>query len=183
MPYSQDFVACKAFFYEEETGKKLGQATIVKHDRINFLITVTETSVSFEGQSRVLLLILTRGQPQEYMGTVRHRTSMGTREIALFKGRAKEDRSSCRYTVNTPARVEQLLISGRLLPLPKPVDAVVLNVSTTGVLLRARANALNVGTSFQLKMDIDGSVAVLNTTVVRIDPIDKISAEYGCKFR
>lgn len=73
------------------------------------------------------------------------------------------------------------MIANRLIALRNPLEALVVNISTDGILIRT-SNAFNIGTTFQLRLNIGEKETLLNTSVVRISFIDTENTEYGCIF-
>lgn len=182
MSVPNEFKGCKVIIYGEKSGRVICETTVIEYDRKNVTIKVYASKIEDNSCEHVLLLILHPKAIYEFKGTIRDGGARGYHSIALFQGKEKEDRTSKRYIVNIPAKVENLVIADRLLPLPVPKEVFVVDISTEGVLVRTMINTFNIGTIFQLKLMISGSMTEINTSVVRINKIDEKNAEYGCKF-
>lgn len=179
---NKSFVDCKVIIYDYESKRLVAEATVLEHDRALLTITVDNRVFAGKEVEQVSLLILAGDIIYEYEGNIRKANARGRRPIALHHGQQKEDRAATRYIVNLPARVETVLIAGKPVALRSPLEVVVVNISTEGVLIRTAIGALNIRTSFQLQMTISESDTVINSCVARIQPVDSQNAEYGCKF-
>lgn len=177
----KDYKGCKLYIYDEDNKITILETVVRSCDINTNIITVDSSQSKLNEYERVTVLILHSQCIFEFSGTVRRRNASDLTEIALFKGKEKEGRTTKRYPVNAPATVENLVIANRLFSLPKPLDAIVINISTKGALLKTK-NALNIGTTFQLRLNTGGKETLLNASVIRINPIDAESTEYGCKF-
>lgn len=178
-----NYIGKKVIIYDETNKKTIGRSVILEYDRAIQQIVVDSQGLEADGHEHVSVLVFGDKGLYEYKGTIRKATIHGKLGIALYKGKPKEDRAYTRYSLHASAIIEHLVIGSKLVSLRKTLEMEVINLSVNGILLRGNANLLNIGTSFELKLQIDGSSqALLNTTVVRIKRLDPETTEYGCKF-
>ncbi len=182
MPFFKDCTGSSVVVYDDHNEMKLTQTKVVRFDKNTFTITIDGAGLDWLGEDRVSVLIMGSGSVYEFKGNMRRKTGTGLREISLFKGRPKENRSSTRYTVNAPARVEHLIIAGKSIPMRSPLDVTVINVSVEGALVKAKLDAFNIGTSFELKLKIGDANTLVRACVMRRFYIDDQYAGYGCRF-
>lgn len=178
----KNFKGCKTIVRDDETGDTITETEILDFDQVMVVITLNSRPFENMGYGRVSLLVFTENEIFEFQGNVRRISVPGRISIALFKGRVKEDRYSKRYIVNAPASIISLIIDGEVSPFAEPEPVTVVNVSTDGVLVRARPNALEIPSCFQLKLMIGGSETILNNCVVRTHKSTSEYTEFGCKL-
>lgn len=178
---NSDYRGCRIFIHDDVSQKTIAETVITEYSKVSLVITVDSLYSELKEYQLVTVIILNSNCIYEYKGVLRKQPASSLTEIALFKGKTKESRTSKRYSVNTPAKVETLVIANRLVSLPDPLEALVLNISTKGALIKT-SSALNIGTTFQLIMSIGNKETILNTSVVRMNYIDAHNTEYGCKF-
>lgn len=146
-------------------------------------MTITIKGTIDSSSEFVTALILGDDGVHEYQGKIRRvNSAYMTSELALFKGRVKESRSSQRYALRLPALVEHLLFGENSAPLPQPVEVLIINLSTSGALLQARPNCFSVQSVVELKLRIGDEIETLHTKVRWVKYINSTSAEYGCEF-
>lgn len=178
----QEYKGKKVIIYDENRKKTIAESEILEYDRITHLITVV-TDGSISENEHVSLLVFGKDRLYEYKGTTRPSPRLSRLDIALYQGKPKEDRAYTRYSVNAKASISSMVIGGKLVPIRQEIPLDVVNLSVNGVLLRGNTNLLNLGTSFQLKLHLDGGdPALLNTTVLRVQRPNPSVSEFGCKF-
>lgn len=185
MADARGYTGCKTIIRDDMTWEVIAETTILEYDKRTQTISVDDRFFGEESLGKfehVSLLILQKSAIYECKGSLRKRNGSGHREIAIFHRHEKEDRTTQRYVVNAPAKIENLVITGNLFTLERPMDVLVENISTKGTLIRTKAGILRIGADFLLKMNIGGSITMIHSTVVRIHDEDEVTGEYGCRF-
>lgn len=172
----------RIFIYDLKKEHTVADTYIQTCDTERMIISISHSLEGLLENDKVSVLILLKDSILEYKGTVRRVSHTGYSEIALYQGHNKEDRKAVRYKVNVPARIDNLLISNRPVPLRTPLNGTVINISTNGILVRTSLNAFNIGTSFQLMILMNELPITLNTCVQRMEMINETEAEYGCEL-
>lgn len=135
------------------------------------------------GEFVTVLILQEDGMVHEFRGRIRRSTvDAAHAEIALFKGHEKEDRASKRYTANMQAVVGNLITQNGKLPLPKSVEVLLSNLSSSGVSLQAPQNSFSVNSIVEIKLNVNATITVMQAKVVRIRNLDAANAEYGCEL-
>lgn len=183
MPDFYDYTGCKIIVHDIELDTTIAETYINEFNKSTHTVTIATSSLRDTIHNRVSVLIFCNNTLYEYQGTLR-KTDMlpGFIGIALYKGKPRENRTAVRYEVNTPAIVENFIITGKLVPLYIPQEVLVVNLSTVGCLILGNYHFFNVNTTFQLKLPLGHSDMLLKTTVLRINSVGDQAAEYGCKF-
>ncbi|MEG1687416.1 MAG: PilZ domain-containing protein [Angelakisella sp.] len=179
-----DFKGCQVMIRDDADGELIANTKILDFDKALITIVIDAHALKVHSSSRVSLLILHDSEILEFQGNIRKTSSPGRVQIALFKGRVKEDRASKRYQINAPATIENIVTPAMTVKqLGKPLGVTVLNLSTVGALVQAPEGALELESKFQLKIKIGISDTIVNSVVVRSCQVDENNASaYGCKF-
>lgn len=180
--YTNDYRGCKVYIHELEHGTTLAISTIKEFDKPRLIVIVEGDFPVLKENQKISLLILCKDTLWEYQGITRRKDSFNNWEIAMFRGREKENRHSIRYTLNAPAKIEKLITSNLSVPLKTYAKTQIVNISTNGILIRTTLNLLNIGTCFQIKLNVSSNCTTLTACVERIHCITGEEIEYGCRL-
>jgi hypothetical protein len=164
----------------DSSGNHLGDTVITSYSKAEQHIQVRRMPKDLKVNDDCKLLILSTPAPREYLGKLRK--TAGLQYIALFQGQEKESRGATRYSVNTPALIDELIVDNKPFPLHTPVKLILLNISTSGVRFRAPYFSLNDGHVFKMHMVISGSAKTLIAQVLNHVDNEPASSDYGCRF-
>lgn len=174
-----NYTDCAVLIYDE-AGNHLGDTTVANHDRIGVRVEVQELPAALHVGSICKLLILSSPAPCEYEGRI---VSEGARRyIAMYHGKEKENRTTTRYKVSTPAIIENLVYNGRAYPLHTPIPVSLVDISKSGVRFQAPYHSFSDGDRFQMRMKISSNEKYLIADVVHHADNEALSSEYGCNF-
>ena len=170
---------CAILIYDD-AGSHLGTSTVIEHDRNSARIEVRDIPAALKVGNTCKILILSSPAPCEYDGRI---ISEGQkRYIAMFHGKEKENRAAARYKISTPAIIENLIYNGKAFPLHTPMDVMIVNISKSGVRIRAPYYSFLNGDRFQLRMKISDAEKLLIADIVHHVDFEPSSSEYGCSF-
>jgi len=177
-----DHTGCSVLIYDPE-GHHLGNTIVTSHDRRTLRVEVEQMPAALDVGKLCRLLILSSPSPCEYQGRI---VGEGARRVvALFQGREKENRASVRYRVNYSAHIENLICDNRACPLHTPLEVAIINISKSGMRIRAPFNSLLNGDIFQIRMKLSSNEKLLIAVVTNHkDHSGKRTdmSEYGCRF-
>lgn len=160
------------------------QTKILHFDAATMSVTVGGLSGFGKTDQLVSLLISTDDGVHEYCGRA-HRSGIDPTqtEISLFGGREKEEsRVAKRYPINMQASVQNLIFDAIAMPLLHPLVVSILNLSSSGVLIKAGAFSFAENAVIHMLFNIDGQPTDIYGRIVRVKEIDSNTAEYGCKL-
>ncbi|MCL2030290.1 MAG: PilZ domain-containing protein [Oscillospiraceae bacterium] len=174
----RDYGKCIVLIYDDAKNQLAG-VEIAEHDDVENRIKVhglprLPTETVYE------LLILTEPTPRAYKGRV-HNYDRHT-IFSLYRGQDSENRQETRYAIDAAARIESLVFDGTLYPLHTPLEARLVNISTGGMRIRTRFNALFDGNRFQIKIKIKDTDKLLISDVVYRKDTPPDSSEFGCRL-
>ena len=175
-----DFTDCTVFIYNN-SGTHLISTTIISHDRASKQIQVSVMPQGLKANDDCMLLILSSPSPCEYHGKVKK--VGGNQYFAMYQGQEKESRTSKRYSVNTPAQIDALIIDDQPYLLQTPLKVSLLNISTTGVRFRAPFYSFENGDFFRMHFTISNSNKLLIAQIVNFVDNKTTSSDYGCRFK
>lgn len=180
---TRDYRGSLAVVFNVKTQELLGQGEVTDFDRRTMTITMRRAALAQQLESHVLITLFCPGALLEYRGTV-HLTEMtsGKVTISLYKGKPLESRQAQRHAVNIAGVVDCYFFNGKRMEMTRPVEALVEDMSTSGLRMRCEGGFLNVGVCFELKIAPGGVPALLLARVVRVRELSEETAEYGCRF-
>lgn len=182
MNTTEDYQGCRIFIHDKN-GKDVACTTITEHKKDFMIITVNGIFNELINNDYVTLLIITSSNVYEYRGTLRGTSHVaGTMDFALYKGHVKKTRAATRYPINTNANVKHLVIKTNLYPLLNPIKVFIVNLSTSGALIRAKQNCFAMNAVIEIELIINGNTTMIYGRIVRIVNIDSTTSEYGCEF-
>ena len=175
---SGDYNGCSVFIYDE-AGELLVKTTVTYHNKREMSIEVKEAPPLRVGES-CRVFIMASPAPCDYQGRINRRGMK--KSIALHHGKECESRESIRYKIRIPAQIENLICDYKAYRLHTPLDVETINISKSGVRIRAPFNALSDGDRFQLRMKIVGSEKVMIAEVTNHMDLGASGSEYGCRL-
>ena len=176
----KDFSGCNVLIYREN-GDLLTNEKIVEHNK-NDRTIVVQDSPALNNVKRCGLLILTEPSPYAYKGTI-HKHDMLHKLIGLYQEKEAENRKSDRYKVDLPAKIDSLIINGRTYPKQTPLEVRVVNISKSGIRLRAKPNAVNKGNIFDIRVENGGKDYLrLTAEVINCSEVSPEYSEFGCRL-
>ena len=174
-----DFTGCSVFLYDTN-GNQLGSTVVRVHDRKEQQIQVNIMPSSLKPNDDVKVFLLSSPVPCEFLGKIKK--SGGLLMIAMFQGQVKENRGATRYSVNTPAEVEALVVDGKPYYLQNQVIVKLVNISTSGVRFRAPHYSFNEGDIFMMNMVVSNSKKRITADVINCMDKGIENTDYGCRF-
>ena len=171
------FDGCGAYIYDD-SGTLLLKTTVKNHDTVNSVIEIDEAP-EITDRTRYDVLILTAPSPHTFSCIAEVRRD--SIELKLFRGERKEQRSNVRYAVNSQVEVTGYIYEGKVFDLHTPQDAILVNLSKSGVRLRMKPNSLTMDDMIQIRISSSDKPKVLSAQVVNLLNTDEYS-EYGCKL-
>jgi len=174
-----DFTDCSVLIYDTD-GNHLSSSIIKEHNKGERQIRINLMPGELSVNDDCKLLILSSPTPCEFLGKVKR--VGGTFFIAMFQGQEKENRGATRYSVNTTALIDALIIDDLPYNLQTPVKVTLINISTSGVRFRAPYYSLEVEDIFQMHLVISNSKKRITAEVINNTDHETKSSDYGCRF-
>ena len=173
-----DYEGCAVFVYDQENNR-VAEAVILDHNRRDHIIRISHTLENVRSTERLNLLIVHPDEISEYSGTLRSIIA-GSRELALFRQRPRQGREAVRHEINETASV--CIVDENLKHVSEAAQVTVVNMSTSGAMIRSQFGRFKVGDSLEILMKFGGTESVLHAKIVRDRYISDGVAEFGCKF-
>lgn len=177
-----NYTGCTIFIYDT-FGNMLAKATVAEHSGDARPLVVYSRALATKSGAHVSVLIAAGNVLHEYSGRLRTSVMDGAAtEILLFQGKVKESRAAKRYNVNTEAFIHAMVFGGTILRLLHPLKALIVNLSTSGVLISTPPNYFMIGHVFKLVFAIEDNSTTVFAKVVRITGAAADAVQYGCAF-
>jgi len=179
MSFESKYVGCQAVIYSPD-GKFLSRGAISSHDKDWDRVELSNgIPLELNINDECTLLILIKPEPWEY--SVRVVKAGSKRAFVLLKGKPSENREIIRYQINFDAHIVALVREDNEYPLIVPLKVNVINISKSGLRLRADSNTLLKGDIFTLAINIEGKDRIVTAEVANHLDNNNVS-EYGCRL-
>jgi len=164
----------------DKTNTHSGSSVVTQHNKDTQKIVVEEAPSSLKVGDSCRILILSSPKPCEYQGRMISENPKTI--IVIHHGREREGRGAVRYSIKSPAFIENLICASRAYRLHSPLEVELINISKSGVRFRSQYYSLLDGDRFQMRMKINNIEKLLIADVVNHMDIDAETSEYGCRF-
>lgn len=175
-----NYKGCTAIVKGSTKGGEM-RTVILEHDTNFMTISVKGELGGVAIGEHVDILVLLPNSAHEYSGVLRRYNGTAT-TLTLYNGRVKESRGATRYSANSLAKVENLVYGEQLAPLHRPLKVLLVNISTSGALIRTKPNSFIKDATAELRVSTGDSETVVQGVVVRVHKVDENQEEYGVRF-
>lgn len=104
-------------------------------------------------------------------------------EILIGKCETMEERQAVRYSIALEGSVEGVYIDEEKIFLHKSIPIEVIDMSSTGILLKAEAGFFNIGETYFLMLKTNAGTLKMRCEIVRIkNGGEALTEEYGCRI-
>ena len=131
--------------------------------------------------TRLMLLVLHPDSVSEFAGRLRS-VRQGIYEISIYGQRRREVRTAPRYSFNTPALIKSLVVDRDAVTLEFPIDATIVNLSSTGLLLYSPNLELVEGIQLRIEFVFRSRNTIIQCRVVRKSQEVSGLECYGCQI-
>jgi len=176
---SKSFAGSLVFIYDKDN-TLITKTSIASHNRVENYIEVARGLENVKLKSPLQLMIIHSGGTSEVSGTLKG-FRQGLYEISIYNERKKDDRSKLRRTLNVDAIISEMFIDSVSKKPEEPIQIIIENLSTTGLLLRTATRRFDIGTFLQIEMKLFGKDVILFAEIVRQE-VKEDQQKYGCKL-
>lgn len=179
MGLNSDFTDCNVLIYDIHDNH-LGSTVVIDHDKSEQRIQVNAIPERLKVNNDCRLIILASPTPCEFHGKLKREGS--SYFIAMFQGQEKDNRKAIRYTINTPAIIDSLVVDEKAHSLQTPIKVDLINISTNGVRFRAPFYSFENGDSFHMHLVISNNTKTIVAKVINNIDSEPYYSDYGCRF-
>lgn len=165
-----------------ENGQIIADTKIARFDSRRNVVYISVGSLKEMKNYNITAFIFAKNCLYEVFGTVRGVLINNEIEVLLGKNKEKEDRVKTRYPIMAEGAVDAVIIEDRIIKLHKVIYVKTINMSTTGILVKADFGCFAVGDCFSLKFQLENSIMQLKCKVVRIQNDNMLTEGYGCRI-
>lgn len=173
---------CRILIKNIEDGKVVADTKIIRFKSRTNSVFISEDSLAEKKYYNISAYVFKDGNLYESLGTIKGAVVNHEVEVFLGKSREKEDRSKTRYPMETEGNIDGVIIGGKLIPLRKYMVIHTINMSASGILIRADVGCFDVGDSFSLILGSEEKGMEMSCEVVRIQNSGMLTEEYGCRI-
>lgn len=165
-----------------EDGQIIADTKIIRFDSMMNAIYISAGSLRERKQYNISAYIFAKKCLYEFFGTIRGVMRDNEIEVRIGKNKKKENRVRTRYPVALQGSIDGIIIEDRMIKLRKAIYIQTINMSATGILMKADSGCFNIGDCFSLNLKIDYGEIQLNCKIVRIQNSSMLTEEYGCRI-
>lgn len=182
MTYLIHLKDARVLIKDAASGCLLADTTIKHYDPHSNKIKIPMSSIAFRENILVTLWIFTGDDIYEYSGRVRRTVVANEVEIALFAGHNKNHRRYKRCRINAQGLIEGIILGNQAVIFHKPIHITAMNISRSGLRIRAMSGSLEAGDVFLVSLDVPGRQFRYVYQVVNVQNSTLETEEYGCKI-
>ena len=176
----RNYTNCPVIIYDINN-EHIADSFITEHDKRSGTILIASLLNNLEQGAKVNIIIVHAGGVASYNGSLR-KARGEEHEIALYNEKHRQARGSHRHKLNTPGTINNIITKDGKQQLNPPLQVIVVNISTTGTLVKAVPGYFKLGAIIEIHLTIHGKEAILLATVVRETKNADSTINYGCKF-
>lgn len=173
---------CRILIRNEEDRQIIADTEIIRFDSHTNSVYISSDSLRERKPYNISAIIFEKECLYEFSGTIRGVLVDNEIEVLLGKSRKKENRAKTRYPVALEGNVDGLIIEGKMIKLRKAIYVETIDMSASGVLMKADSGCFGIGDCFSLNLKVEGGEIQLNCKIVRIQNSNMLTEEYGCRI-
>ena len=176
----RSFIDSLIYIYDNEN-KFITKTIVTGHNRDEMYIEVPKGLEDIKPKSRLQLLIIHPEGASELNGSLKS-VRQGIYEISIYGEQQRDVRASTRRTLNASAVISDMVTDNDSENLPAPIQITVEDLSTTGILIDTNDRRFELGTFFEIVLELNGKRAILFSEAVREQKSSDDTYKYGCKL-
>ena len=178
--YTGHFVDSPVFIYD--TGNNLiARTKITGYGKDEKYIEVADGLKNVKPGTRLQLIIIHSTGASE-LGGVLKSVRQGIFEISIYGEKEREVRNTARRVINASAVISDMVCGYETRTPSEPLPVVIVDMSTTGILINSGDSRLDMGTLLQVEFTVSKKTCILYGEIVRERADENGAHEYGCKL-
>ncbi len=165
-----------------EDGQVIADTRILRFDSLTNSVLISADSLRDRKYYNISAYVFAEEGLYEFSGTIRGVLVDNEIEVFLGRSREKEDRARTRYPVAMDGNVVCVYAGGKKVRLARPMPVETINMSASGVLVKADCGCFHIGDSFTLQLIVEEGEIDLDCELVRIQNATMLTEEYGCRI-
>lgn len=168
---------------DADSNQTIADTAVIRYNSSVNSVIISAKSIPAKRSYRIYAFIFAESYLYKCNGTIREMTRGDEIEVFLGKYETMEDRHAVRYSLVLEGIVEGGYIDGKETMFPSPLPVRTVNMSSTGILIRADDGCFQKGGRYALLLKTNIGELKMQCEVVRITNSDGVTADYGCRIR
>lgn len=160
----------------------IADTKIIRYDSAVNSVYISAHSISDKKFYQVSVVIFAENCLYNFSGSMRGVIRENEMEVFLGKCETKEDRQAVRYSLVFEGSIEGVYIDTAKVRFHKPISVETIDMSSSGILLRAGAGFFQIGEKYSLLLKIKEDLLKMQCEIVRIQSDGTLTEEYGCRI-
>lgn len=165
-----------------EDGKIIADTKIIRFNSLTNAVLISADSLADRKYYNISAFIFAKKCLYEFYGTIKGVLVGNEVEVLLGKSKEKEDRARTRYPVALEGNIDGIMIEGKMILLRKAIHIQTINMSASGILMKADSGCFIIGDCFTLNLKVEEGEINLTCEIVRIQNSGMLTEEYGCRI-
>lgn len=165
-----------------EDGKIIADTKVIRFNSLTNAVLISADSLADRKYYNISAFIFAKKCLYEFYGTIKGVLVGNEVEVLLGKSKEKEDRARTRYPVALEGNIDGIMIEGKMILLRKAIHIQTINMSASGVLMKADSGCFIIGDCFTLNLKVEEGEINLTCEIVRIQNSGMLTEEYGCRI-
>jgi hypothetical protein len=157
------------------------ETVVTGYGKDEMYIEVSEGLENVAPGTRLRLLVIHADSVSELGGSLKS-VRQGIYEISIYGQRRRDARTSARYAYSIPAMIKDLLVETEIVTLVDPISVTIVNLSSTGLLLKSPDMPLVEGIFLKIEFKLRDRNTIINCKVVREPNEDNDPDCFGCRI-
>ncbi len=160
----------------------IGDTKIIRYDSAVNSVYISAQSISDKKFYQVSAVIFAENCLYNFCGSMRGVVRENEIEVFLGKCETKEDRQAVRYSLAFEGNIEGVYIDAVKVRFRKPIPVETVDMSSSGILLKAGTGFFQIGEKYSLLLKINDDTLKMHCEIVRIQNDGTLTEEYGCRI-
>ncbi len=166
-----------------ENDQTIADTKVIRYDSAVNSVIISAQSIPDKKFYRVYAIIFAENCLYKFYGTIRGVMRENELEVLIGKCETMEERQAVRYSIALEGSVEGVYIDEEKIFLHKSIPIEVIDMSSTGILLKAEAGFFNIGEIYFLMLKTNAGTLKMRCEIVRIkNGGEALTEEYGCRI-
>lgn len=165
-----------------EDDQTIADTKVTRYDSAVNSVIISAQSITDKKFYRVYAIIFAENCLYRFYGSIRGVMRENEMEVLIGKCEAMEERQAVRYSIALDGSIEGVYIDGTKILLHRNIPIQAVDMSSSGILLKAEAGFFNIGEVYLLILNTNAGALRMQCEVVRIKNDGTLIEEYGCRI-
>ena len=165
-----------------EDNQTIADTKVIRYDSAVNSVIISAQSILDKKFYQVYAIIFAENCLYKFYGTIRGVIRENEMEVLIGKCETMEERQAVRYSIALEGNIEGVYIDDEKILLHKSIPIEVIDMSSSGILLKAEAGVFTIGEIYSLIVYTNAGTLKMQCEIARIKSNGTLVEEYGCRI-